>query len=168
MAVFEIAYDKTLKAEGGYRLTNIKGDNGQQTYAGISRKFHPTWGGWAFIDRNEIPPTDLVRGLYRVEFWEKVRGESIISQDIANNIYDFAVNTGVPIAIKLAQMVAAVQADGVLGPKSLMALNSIDGHAFKMAYALAKVARYRDIIKRKPGQKKFITGWLTRTLEAAS
>ena len=41
MADFEQAFSKTMGAEGGYKLTDIKGDKGGQTYAGISRRFHP-------------------------------------------------------------------------------------------------------------------------------
>lgn len=168
MADFEIAFEKTMRNEGGYALTNDPVDRGGMTYAGIARKMNPVWDGWSFLDRDVTPPTDLVRLFYRENFWDAVKGDSIIDQGIANNLYDFGVNAGPKTAIKLAQVVINATPDGVLGPKSLMAINSVDGERFKMAFALAKVARYHGIIKRDPSQKRFITGWLARTLEQAS
>ncbi len=168
MADFDIAFDRTMKAEGGYQLTNIPGDRGGQTYSGIARNAHPDWQGWKAIDIGQTPLTSLVRDFYRDNFWHAVRGDLIAEQDVANSIYDFAVNAGTKTAIKLAQVVVGAQADGALGPKTLAALNEINPVGFKPAYALAKIARYRDIIKRDPSQKKFITGWLTRALESAA
>jgi hypothetical protein len=33
-----------------------------------------------------------------------------------------------------------------------------------MSYALAKIARYRDIVQRDKTQIKFLLGWINRTL----
>ena len=37
MANFDPAFDKMIRNEGGFKLTNIEGDRGGQTYAGIER-----------------------------------------------------------------------------------------------------------------------------------
>ena len=50
MATFDPAFDKMIRNEGGFKLTNIEGDRGQQTYAGIARNAHPDWSGWRFVD----------------------------------------------------------------------------------------------------------------------
>jgi lysozyme family protein len=168
MADFLPAFEKMIIAEGGYKLTNIPGDMGGQTYAGISRRFHPDWAGWPFIDRGEIPPSDLVRGFYRVKFWEVVRGASIVRQDIAESLFSFAVNAGQGTAIKLAQIVAGVTPDGSVGPKTLLAINEMNVDYFRSAYALAKITRYRDIVQRDRTQIKFLMGWINRTLKDAA
>ena len=165
MADFEPAFQRTLKAEGGFRLTNIKGDRGGQTYAGIARKMHPRWPGWEWIDRDETPPTDLVRDLYPAEFWAPLQC-SRMAQEIAEDIYDFAVNAGPRVSAKLAQAVAGVVPDGVIGHKTIEALERIDPATFRPAFALAKIARYRDIVMRNRSQGKFLLGWINRTLEA--
>ena len=36
MATFDPAFDKMIRNEGGFKLTNIEGDRGGQTYAGIA------------------------------------------------------------------------------------------------------------------------------------
>lgn len=166
-ADFEPAFQRTLRAEGGLKLTDVKGDRGGQTYAGISRVAHPKWQGWAWIDRGDTPPTDMVRDFYRAEFWEPLQC-SRMPQEIAEDIYDFAVNTGPRVSVKLAQAVAGVIPDGIVGPKTIEALERIDSALFKALFALAKIARYRDIVTRDRSQGKFLLGWINRTLGALS
>lgn len=48
MANFEIAYNLTAAAEGGY--SNNPNDRGGETWRGIARKRHPMWIGWAIVD----------------------------------------------------------------------------------------------------------------------
>ena len=167
MADYEKAFNDTLAREGGFRLTNDPDDTGGQTYAGIARKKHPEWVGWSYIDREKSAPTQLVRDFYEEEFWKKIAGADIVNQKIAENIFDFAVNASPDVAKKLAQIVVQVVPDGVFGPKTIAALNAQDEVLFKALYALAKIARYRDIVNARPTQIKFLKGWINRTLEMA-
>lgn len=167
MADFNSICDAVIVAEGGYKLTNIKNDKGGQTYAGISRKKNPGWQGWAAIDKGLIPNTSLVRAFYRENYWDTMQGDSILSQDVADTLYSFGVNAGVKTAIKLAQTVIGVAPDGVIGPKTLSALNTVDLKLFFAYYALAKIARYKDICAKDKTQLEFILGWINRTLEDA-
>jgi lysozyme family protein len=168
MADFNIAFEKTLLAEGGYKLTNIANDNGGQTYAGISRKANPNWAGWSAIDAGGTPPSELVRQFYKLVYWDTLRCDSIISQQVAESMYDFGVNAGVKTSAKLAQIVVGVTPDGVIGQKTLMAINAMPADSFRPAFALAKIARYRDIVARDRTQIKFLMGWLNRTLKDAA
>jgi len=168
MADFLPAFERMIRNEGGYKLTDIKGDRGGQTYAGIARNRWPSWFGWRDIDAGQTPDTELVRQFYRANFWNAVQGDSIASQHISESLFDFAVNAGVGTAVKLAQIVAGVTPDGALGQKTLAALNALDGHGFKIAYALAKIARYRDIVTHDRSQQKFLLGWINRTLREAA
>jgi lysozyme family protein len=164
MADFSGPYEAMIIAEGGYRLTDIKGDRGGQTYAGIARTRNPHWPGWAYIDRGETPPAALVRDFYRAEFWDRIRGDDIGSTEIAGMVFDFAVNAGVSVAVKLAQIVAGVTPDGKAGPKTAAALNNIDPQYFKTAYTLAKITRYVEIVGRDRSQGGFLLGWIRRAL----
>ena len=168
MADFLIAFERMIRNEGGYQLTDIKGDKGGQTYAGIARTRWPAWQGWGFVDRDDTPPSALVREFYRVNFWDKVRGDELVHQGVAESLFDFAVNAGDRTAIKLAQIVAGTTADGVLGPKSLSAINALQEDYFRPHYAIAKLARYRDIVTRDRTQAKFLLGWINRTLKEAA
>jgi lysozyme family protein len=172
MADFLVAYENMMLDEGGYVLHNVPGDRGGMTYAGIARKMNPNWPGWAHIDRNETPPSDLVRQFYREGYWKPLMGDLIKSQRVASNLFNFAVNTSAPgrptVAVKLAQIVVGATPDGVFGPKTLQLISAMDEDKFILAYTLAKITRYRDIVAKDKTQLKFLMGWLNRSLKGAA
>ena len=165
MADFERAFLKTLKAEGGDTLTDAPLDRGRQTYAGISRRYHPNWAGWSAVDRRETPDNALVESFYHDAFWTPLRANEIAAQDVANLLYDFAVNAGIKSAVKLAQKVLGLEADGILGPQTIAAINAADAKYFAQAYTLAKITHYRDIVRYDGTQRVFLMGWLNRALD---
>lgn len=166
-ADFLPAFERMIRNEGGYVLHNVDGDKGGQTYAGIARNRWPNWAGWAVIDAGGEPQADLVRGFYRAHFWTAMRLDEIKDASVAQMLFDFGVNAGTGTAVKLAQIVVGTTPDGRMGPKTLAALNSIDPAVFVPTYSLAKIARYRDIVKRDRTQIKFLVGWLNRALSEA-
>ena len=166
MADFNPAFQKVLHDEGGFKLTDIPGDRGGMTYAGIARNANPDWPGWNLVDHKEFGEvlTDMVRKFYKSGYWDRIRGDDLANQSVAENIFNFGVNTGVGVAAKLAQLIVGVAPDGTIGPATVEKLNTVDPEAFKKAYALAKIARYADICNRNKTQSKFLLGWLNRTL----
>lgn len=168
MAEFLPAFDRMIRNEGGYKLTDIKGDKGGQTYSGIARTRWPNWQGWSFVDRGEVPPTSLVREFYRVNFWDKVRGDDLEHQGTAESLFDFAVNAGASTAIKLAQIVAGVAPDGSVGSKTISALNALEVDYFRSHFALAKLARYAQIVNKDRSQGRFLLGWVNRLLRESA
>ncbi len=171
MAEFEPAFENMIRNEGGYKLHNVAGDKGGQTFAGIARNYHPTWPGWHLIDKNDIDNPDLtvrVQEFYRQRFWDTIKGDQLDKQKVAETIFDFAVNAGHKTASKLAQLVVSATPDGIIGPKTLAKLNQVDENDFCLRYALAKIARYTEIVKRDESQRKFLLGWINRTLKGVS
>lgn len=166
MADFSNAFEEMIRDEGGYQLTDVPGDAGGQTYAGISRRNNPDWQGWAYIDRKEIPSSQMVRDFYKIRFWDDIRGDQITDQRIASCIFNFFVNTGKP-AKTIAQLVVGATPDGVIGDVTVGKINQIDPERFIMAYTLGKMARYAEICNRDRGQSKFLLGWLNRALKGA-
>jgi lysozyme family protein len=166
MADFTPAFEKMIHDEGGYQLTDIPGDRGGQTYAGIARKPNPDWAGWQFIDRKDFgSATPLVREFYKSNFWDRIRGDDLTNQAIAETIFNFGVNTGIGVAIKLAQLIVGVTPDGAIGAKTVERLNICTAEKFLPAYALAKISRYVQICMKDRSQSKFLLGWCRRTLE---
>jgi lysozyme family protein len=113
MANFIIAYNKTAKNEGGY--SNDPADRGGETWKGIAREMHPGWKGWVIVDKYRMYP-DFIKRLhadselhklelefYKQSFWDKIRGDEIAAQEIADEVYDMAVNKGPTMAILLLQ-----------------------------------------------------------------
>lgn len=172
MADFLNAFERAIVAEGGYKLHDVPGDTGGLTYAGIARRKNPQWPGWVWIDRGDTPPADMVRAFYREGWWAPICGDEIQDQSVAYSLYSFATNSSAyrnpTTAIKLAQLVAGATPDGVMGPKTLAAINAMDPKLFLSMFALARIARYRDIVTRDRSQLKFLLGWINRTLREAA
>jgi lysozyme family protein len=171
MADFNPAFDIMIRNEGGYQLTNVAGDRGGQTYAGIARNMHPEWPGWRIIDRGDMANLELsqlVRDFYKANYWDRVSADGIARQAIAESLFDFAVNAGPAVASKLAQLVVGAVPDGRIGPKTLDALNALDEAVFVLKYAIAKVARYAEICNKDRSQSKFLLGWINRTMKGLS
>jgi lysozyme family protein len=175
MADFTTAFIQTMKAEGGY--VNDPQDPGGETYKGIARKMNSKWDGWIIVDtmkkQKDFPKNlessaalqERIKGFYEVNFWDKVRGDEMVNQDVAESIFDFAVNAGVVTSSKLAQMTVGVNPDGVIGPGSLQKINADDPKTFLSLFALNKIARYVAICEKNQESKKFFFGWVKRTLE---
>lgn len=171
MAQFEQAHQKVIENEGRY--VKDPDDPGGETYCGISRKNWSKWGGWITIDiaktksgfPNNFNLDNEVAEFYRVNFWDKIQGDKIESQEVAESIYDFAVNSGISVSVGLAQMVVGAKADGVIGAKSIEAINQFDIKHFLAAFTVAKIARYAGLVKKNPVLKKYFYGWVLRSLE---
>lgn len=109
MAEFKIAYALTKKDEGGW--VHDKLDNGLETYCGVSRKWFPKWGGWAIVDKHKPLKTNqhikdpelekCLEDFYKKEFWDKINGDTIPLQKMANEMFDMAVNAGIKTAKNL-------------------------------------------------------------------
>ncbi len=175
MAKFDEAYQATMTAEGGY--ANDPQDPGGETYKGVSRKSHAKWAGWVMIDllkqkpnfpenlRNSGELELEVKKLYEVNYWHKVQGDDIKDQDIADSIFDFAVNVGPRTSAKLAQISVGAEPDGVIGPLTLKKLNADNPRAFLSVFAISKISRYVRICEQRKESRKYFFGWVRRTLE---
>lgn len=164
MVGFNDAYSEMIRLEGGYVLHEVPGDKGGQTYAGIARTRQPDWPGWLYVDRGDIPPTQMVRDFYHQKFWLPMSCDKM-RIDIAASVFCFGVNAGTGVAVRLAQLVAGVEPDGAAGPRTIDALNRLTVNAFHLGYFAAKIERYAGIVNRDRSQAKFLLGWVNRSLE---
>ena len=154
--------DHIIEVEGGLRLVHVKHDRGGQTFAGISRRAHPDWQGWPLIDSGRTPPREMVVDFYRREYWDRIHGDDIRDQDVAEMLMSSAVLSGVGRAVKMAQMTVEARPDGAMGPRTLSALNNIDPDLFEARFALMRINRYRQIVNNNRTQGKFLLGWMNR------
>lgn len=158
---WDASFDHVLKSEGGYRLTNIPGDAGGQTYAGIARVPNPDWEGWALIDRGEAVPNDMVARFYKAKFWDKLRCDDLPA-GVDYAVYDFGVNAGPGQAAKFLQRAVGAAADGAIGPGTLALVQKADGDDLLAKFTQLKKEFYESIVARKPDQVKFLKGWMNR------
>lgn len=187
MAKFEIADKLTRVAEGKY--SNNINDRGGETYKGIARKMHPKWEGWALIDKlkratgfpaildSNAELQSYVTAFFRSEFWDAMNLDLVVSQPIANELYDTAINCGTGTAGLFLQRVLNVsnqngkyykdlKPDGNIGSITVRALNS---HPRPMSILnglnCLQGERYITICENNPSQEEFYNGWMTRVNE---
>lgn len=165
MAHFESAFARLMEEEGMV-LTDIPHDKGGLTYCGITRKNHPKWEGWRWIDSGETPPTQLVRDFYHQNYWMPVHGDQIQSQPVAEALFSQYVNMGSP-AIKLMQACVNVIQDGKIGPKTLAAINRYPETYLLLMYSHVNIRRYHQIGMKDKTQRVFWPGWIARGLRLA-
>lgn len=138
MADFSKAFPIILKNEGGY--VNDPKDSGGETYRGISRRWFPNWEGWNIIDiykkdkklnnKNLSENKELVNlvfSFYKKEFWDKIWGDKISNQKVANLLLDSSVNIGISNAVKMSQKSFSLSENGEMDNILLKKLNSVVG-----------------------------------------
>jgi len=175
----------TLKYEGLY--SNDPDDFGGETYKGISRNKHPNWPGWKIIDSYTLPLPfsdkveknlfHIVKKFYRLKFWDEIMGNKITSLEIAQELFDTAVNMGNHRAIKFLQqslnllnrtgvLFTDLVVDGIVGPKTLHALEIIiearDTEILVLWMNVFQGMHYAKIMKKNPLQEKYARGWAKR------
>ena len=177
MANFKIAFQKMLIHEGSYSNDPI--DLGGETYKGIARNAHPNWTGWEKIDKykktsgfpeslnKDTELQEMIEQFYLTNFWTPLNADNIQNQLTADSIFDFAVNAGVKTSARLVQTIVGTETDGIIGKQTLEKLNTFNPVNFQTAFTLAKIKYYISIIKKRPANKKFLFGWITRALEYA-
>ena len=162
MANFNDAVGKTLTREGGSKFTDVPDDKGGATKYGISQHSYPS------IDIRNLTEQQA-RDIYKRDYWDRVRGDDINSQMVAENIFDTAVNMGVRTTSRLVQITLDISpADGVIGNESLAKINNQNEETFIAYFTLAKIARYAKICMDDRAQSKFLLGWINRALGGAA
>ena len=146
-------------------------DAGGMTFCGISRKAWPDWIGWGRIDgyiSNGAEP--IVDGIIKIwvvdfysgNFWIPLGAERIESQEVANWLFDFAVNSGITNAVKALQGIVKVKQDGIIGKATLTAVNSTQIDKRKLQEA--RLMHYMACIADDPELIRFALGWIRRAL----
>ena len=155
-----------LKWEGGF--VNDPTDRGGATNTVVQLK--------------KIPDAHW-RDIIKTMFWDKWHADDIHSQKVANILVDWVWLSGVH-GIKKPQALLGVKADGIVGNKTLSAVNFADPEElfaalykervkFINAIVARSVAAYEKKIGRpatekellKHTQKRFAKGWLNRLAE---
>jgi len=141
-----------LKNEGGY--TNHPKDPGGETNMGIARKFYPD---------EDIKNMTKERAtfLYYRDYWTPMNLEGIKDENLVLQVFDFGVNAGIRISIKLLQRIVGVGDDGVIGPITLWAVNNYGDTLYSRFIKRRKVF-YMNLAAKKPDLETFLKGWLRR------
>ena len=140
MADFIKAITKVLKKEGGY--VNNPADIGGETYKGIARRFHKDTYMWTLIDKykNECGGINStfkkkldedkfidndVKKIYKANYWDKFKLDTVSNQKVAEQIFDDAVNRGVGAASKLCCALFGLTVSSIPSTKLIQMLRTL-------------------------------------------
>jgi lysozyme family protein len=187
MADYDVAYDITLAHEGGY--DNDPDDAGGETYKGVARKYYPTWAGWAIIDAAKEEPNfpeslkdnivldSMIREFYKINYWNRIGGDDLSEQLLANELFDTGVNMGVSRAVEFLQKALNVLnrsgklyddigEDGKFGNDTINALSAyLSTDSVNLLLKIINVLQgmhYITYMTKSPTQEKYARGWFNR------
>ena len=159
---FEKIFDYLLKVEGGY--SNDKHDKGGKTKYGIIEEEARDFGYKG--DMQDLTK-DFAKYIYLKKYYLGNKLDKVANDKVALSICDWAVNSG-KNGIKNAQIAinqltnANLDVDGIIGNKTLEALNAVDPEKFLEVYHNLQRIYYRSKVEGDKTQKEFLTGWLNR------
>lgn len=154
-----------LKWEGGW--SNDPADAGGPTMKGVTLAVYtayrakkgkktPTQRDLRNISQEEW--IDILKTMY----WDRWKADQINSQSIANLVVDWLWTSGT-YGIKFPQRVLGLKDDGIVGPKTLQAINNYpDQEALFNKLWLRRKEHFTAIANSRPANKKFLNGWLNR------
>src|SRR3990167_2567385 len=174
MASFDQAFEKTLGHEGGF--VDDPSDSGGATRFGITEKVAKEHG---YKGEMKALPMEFAKIVYKKGYWDQMKLDNVVTQGVADELFDTGVNCGTGTAGKICQrslnllnqlgtLWPDIPIDGAVGLGTTAAINKCC--SISPAYALAlikplnalQVAYYAEVAERNPKNERFFRGWLTR------
>ena len=155
-----------FKWEGGF--VNDPDDLGGATNMGVTIS---TWkqvgydkdgdGDIDVDDLHLLTREDVVNRVLKPHYWDRWKADDIKSQSVANILVDWVWASGAH-GIKIPQRLLGVTMDGIVGPKTIAAVNAKNPREL---FDMIKIARFdfiEDICRKRPANNKFKRGWMNR------
>ena len=166
MADISILAPFILSWEGGF--SNHPNDKGGATNKGVTiatwRQVGYDKDGDGDIDVDDlrlITEDDAMNRVMKPHYWNRWQADRIQSQSIANIVVDWVWASG-KHGITRVQRILGVTPDGIVGEKTLAALNTRNPRELFDAIKRDREAFIESIIRSNPSQAVFRKGWLKR------
>lgn len=188
MASFNPAVEKVLSIEGGYQndpadwgnynaytsdgqYVEYKNRKGHTLRAGTNRGISA--GLYSGLLKREVSEAEMKAitvsqaiDILETVYWDKMQGDEIPNQALAELILDGHVNHGTSglmlVQRVLNRMGANLAEDGVVGPKTLQAINTANVAQLYNGILEARRQLYYNLVQSRPDNQKFLQGWLNR------
>ena len=160
--VFNKIFEYILSVEGGY--SNDKADKGGKTKYGIIEVEARKYGYKG--DMKDLSK-DVAEDIYKNKYYLSNNLDKIKDKRVALSIADWTINSGSWRLKKAQQTVNILKGeilvvDGVLGEKSIQAINLINPEMFLTQYHELQRKFYQAIVDHNASQIVFLKGWLNR------
>ena len=145
---FDTSFSELIGNEGGY--VNHPADPGGETNFGISKRSYP-------MEDIKGMTLERAKALYFRDYWGPA-GCDALPDAIRFDVFDMAVNSGSKQAVRTLQTAIGQTPDGVLGPKTLMACQSMDAERLVMRFNACRLLFMSDLAT----WPSFGRGWAKR------
>lgn len=145
---FDQAFERLIGHEGGY--VSDPRDPGGETKFGISKRSYPG------EDIKNLT-LDRAKYLYQRDFWGPAGCDALPDQ-VRFDVFDMAVNSGLRAAVKALQKATGETEDGVLGPRTLQAIQSMPATRLLARFNGARLMLMTDLTT----WQAFGKGWAKR------
>ena len=136
---FEKAIERVLAHEGGY--VNDPRDNGGETNWGITvvvARANGYAGSMRTMSRVQA------KAIYRKQYWDAVKADQLPFV-VAFQLFDAAVNHGVRRAVMLMQQCVGTTQDGVIGGKTIQAINTRNPQQLALLFNAVRLEFYTGL-----------------------
>lgn len=173
MAKFEILVPFLLQWEGGLTRnaadraakypcpTPYQDKKGWHTNKGVTYQNWVNTFGKSNDDRFFKMSNEDWAKIMKPNYWDKWKADQIKDQRIANTVVDWTVNSG-SWGIKKPQSYLGVVPDGIVGNKTLEAINKVDPDKFLKEVYNGRELFFKQIAQNDKSQQVFLKGWLNR------
>lgn len=165
MSKVDVLWQFIRTFEGGF--VDDPDDAGGATNRGVTIA---TWRkqGYDIDNDGDIDVADLkiitdddAMNIMKRNYWDRWKADEIIDQSIANILVDWVWGSG-SYGIKIPQRMIGVKVDGVVGPKTIDALNSKDARTFFSEIKKERADYFERICEINSHNRKFLNGWIRR------
>ena len=150
-----------LSWEGGF--VNDPDDAGGATNKGVTlATFRQVFGRSKTVSDLRRMTDAQWEQVFRRYYWDRWKADEIENQSVANLLVDWVWASG-RYGITIPQALLGVKVDGLVGPKTIAALNGWklgQENLFKALWSDRK--KYIEMITKKGNNQKFKRGWLRR------
>ena len=161
MAKSEVLVPFIRSFEGEY--VNHPNDKGGPTMRGITiATFRQYYGSSKTVADLKKITDEQWMNIYKRGYWDRWKADQIQNQSVANLLVDWVWASG-KYGVTIPQALLGVKVDGIVGPKTIAALNGYkagQSALFKALWSDRKA--FFEMVARKPGQGVFLRGWLNR------
>lgn len=99
--------------------------------------------------------------IFKTMYWDRWKADDITAQAVANIVVDWVWASGVH-GIKRPQRLLGVAADGLVGAKTIAAVNAADPRKLFDAIKADRAKFIDEICKARPKNEKYRKGWMNR------
>ena len=149
-----------LRWEGGY--INDQADLGKQTNKGVTLStYRSVFGKNKTVSDLKKITDEQWEFIFKKFYWDKWKADDIKDQNVANILVDWLWCSG-SYGIKIPQRVLGVSVDGIVGSKTIAAINARDGRELFDTIKHERKDFIDRICQTRPQNRKFKNGWMNR------